>query len=421
MVLKTLWPFGAASNVQTPALELPTPDVSENQSGARYGRRFRTQAFVNPHMPEGDEEYYKAIAKGPNDWRVIKYTKKSGDVQTLVMDESVSFVTAAQKLVSYETAAEDMGLLPLGNGPEEFGFEHVTQFCLREGFVPDRGGRLHETENGEIVTEGRFDGAVTAQLEDIVNSVRSGQLFLRDVWVNNFIHDLFNGRAEPLRWVDFSERLKDTDVLHKAVFLIRAAMIAERRVVKNGGNEGVWKADHFINETKFLNSAFSEGYVQNALKSTTPLTEDLLNRAVDFLKKDGSTLPEDIGKEAQRLVTDLQVFQITRRVRSMMRVGAQYMDGTVRDDVGTLVGKAKDLMHGMGYDAAMIADAESSMLCTEPVREFPKTFEDRVASFEDLYKTSIDILNKKLSPQIDGLEKSPPTRPSRPPLGVGPR
>lgn len=421
MVLKTLWPFGAASKVQMPALPIPTPEVSQDQPGARYGRRFRTQAFVNPHMPEGDEEYYKAIAKGPNDWRVIKYTKKSGDVQTLVMDESVSFVTAAQKLVSYETAAEDMGLLPLGSGPEEFGFEHVTQFCLREGFVPDREGRLHETENGEIVTEGRFDGAVTAQLDDIVNRVRSGQLFLRDVWVNNFIHDLFNDRAEPLRWADFSERLKDTDVLHKAVFLIRAAMIAERRVVRNGGNEAAWKADQFINETKFQNSAFSEGYVQNALKSATPLTEDLLNRAVDFLKKDGSALPEEIGKEAQRLVTDLQVFQMTRRVRSMMRVGVQYMDGKVRDDVGALVDKAKDLMRGMGYDEAMIADAESSMLCTETVRDFPKTFEERVASFEDLYKTSIDILNKKLSPQIDGLEKNPPTRPSRPPLGVAPR
>ena len=421
MVLKTLWPFGAASKVQMPTLPMPTPEVSQDQPGARYGRRFQTLVFTNPRMLDGDEEYYKAIAKGANDWRVIKYTKKSGDVQTLVMDESVSFVAAAQKLISYEFAAEEMGLLPLGDGPEVLGFEHVIQFCLREGFVPDKVGRLHETENGEIVTEGKFDGKITAQMEDIVNRVRSGQLFLRDVWVNNFIHDLFNDRAEPLRWADFSERLKDTDVLHKAVFLIRAAMIAERRVVRNGGNEAAWKADQFINETKFQNSAFSEGYVQNALKSATPLTEDLLNRAVDFLKKDGSVLPEEIGKEAQRLVTDLQVFQMTRRVRSMMRVGVQYMDGKVRDDVGALVDKAKDLMRGMGYDEAMIADAESSMLCTETVRDFPKTFEERVASFEDLYKTSIDILNKKLSPQIDGLEKNPPTRPSRPPLGVAPR
>ncbi|WP_435641002.1 hypothetical protein [Micavibrio aeruginosavorus] len=400
--LRNLWPFGTAQQTEAPALPLPTPDVSENQPGARYGRRFQTLVYANPNMPEGDEEFYKAIAKGPNDWRVIKYTKKSGDVQTLVMDKSVSFVAAAQKLISYEFAAEEMGLLPLGDGPEVLGFEHVVQFCLREGFVPDKVGRLHETENGEIVTEGNFDGTITAQMDDLVNRVRSGQLFLRDVWVNNFIHDLFNDRAEPLRWSDFSERLKDTDVLHKAVFLIRAAMIAERRVVKNGGNEGAWKAEQFIAETKFQNSAFSESYVQNAMKSATPLTEDVLNRAVDFLKKDGSALPEEIGKEAQRLVTDLQVFQMTRRVRSMMRVGAEYMDGNIRTDVQTTLDKAKGLMRGMGYDEAMIADAESSMLCTETVRDFPKTFEDRVASFEDLYKTSINVLNQKLSPQIDG-------------------
>lgn len=413
-----MWSFGRDKKKN---LTLPAPDVSDKESGARYGRRFQTLVYTNPHMPEGDEEYYKAIAKGANDWRVIKYTKKSGDVQTLVMDESVSFVVAAQKLMSYEFAAEEMGLLPLGEGPETLGFEHVVQFCLREGFVPDKSGRLHETDNGEIVTEGRFDGKITAQMDDLVNRVRSGQLFLRDVWVNNFIHDLFNDRAEPLRWSDFSDRLKDTDVLHKAVFLIRAAMIAERHVVKNGGNEGVWKADQFIDATKFQNSAFSESYVQDAVKSSLPLNENVLGRAVDFMKKDGSTLPEEICNEAQRLVTDLEVFQITRRVRGMMRVGAQYMDTKVRGEVQVLIDKAKGLMRGMGYDEAMIADAESSMLCTEAVRDFPKTFEDRVASFEDLYKTSIDVLNKKLSPQIDGQDRTPPQRPSRPPLGVMPR
>ena len=105
-----MWSFGRDKKKN---LTLPTPDVSDKESGARYGRRFQTLVYTNPHMPEGDEEYYKAIAKGANDWRVIKYTKKSGDVQTLVMDESVSFVVAAQKLMSYEFAAEEMGLLPL--------------------------------------------------------------------------------------------------------------------------------------------------------------------------------------------------------------------------------------------------------------------------------------------------------------------
>lgn len=136
-----------------------------------WGTKFRTRTFFDPQNPDLGHFYLRAVKRANGSWDVLRVTGKgivnealassaADPVESFKPEKTgLEFFEALNYCAVFETAQPLEGINRACAEADEIkklGFVHYKAFGEREGYKFDGNGRPHETEGGEIVTEGDF-------------------------------------------------------------------------------------------------------------------------------------------------------------------------------------------------------------------------------------------------------------------------
>lgn len=378
-----------------PAVERPDPLKIEFKIAA-YGRKFRTSEFANIRKPDGETEWMAAVAIQPDQWRVTKVTHnparpENGHQVRVVLDKA-TFKEAAEKLLAYELTAPQMNLVPLGNGKETLHFEHVENFCLREGLVPDMEGRLHPLVAGEIVTAGQFNPASVKKAEELRHNIPLGELDLPQAWNQTYLRDLFQKYDPDLTWKEVLADLAELDKLEGIVFRAKSAVILIRWLNDVGQDEKKIKVADFIEKTAYRRT-WKEWWVREQLNGKI-LCDELMSGNVEFAEN--LKIPQPVKHEVETFFRDFYIFDLTRRSRWKVQQGAGNIRVEDRNLVDGWLDRIRGLMTKNGYAPDIIARAEHSILNPELLIGIPPEIERQIDRMEAVFIAMRDRLNRKL-------------------------
>lgn len=150
-------------------------------SQAFWGNAFRTLTFTRPDDPTLGTYWLKAVLRPDEGWNIMRVTKYDFNItdavdhsfhkasrQTRTIKEGLSFMAALEYLASFEEVEKDVtGISFKESEIKTLGYEHYKAFGRREGYVFDANGMPHETNSGEILTDGEFmEEDIEAMLQD---------------------------------------------------------------------------------------------------------------------------------------------------------------------------------------------------------------------------------------------------------------
>ncbi len=398
------WPWASAPQEERALLPAPVQEeLSESFSKAVFGRKFRTCEYTNVHLPEGNSQYLKVVALAADQWNVVKVSQMGDDYTTVPVLENVPFGKAAQYLLEYESTALDMNLLPCGADKNDLGFDHVENFCLREGFVPDRNGRLHEPVAGEIVTSGNFDPKNVKKYEDLYAQIQSKNLVLTNVWNSQSITDLFAHYKDGPQWSDVRQDITHMHRLKEIYFAVRCAVLIEQCVldIQNGSKKynddpvnkitGLLVFDgYWINDEDIRNMAAAVVEDRNYT-----IADHIIKRSIDII---GNPVDElaDIKAEAIRFLRDLRIFECVRESKGLLSNGAVSMGAYEKEKIDEWMCSVVTMAKNNGYSDAQVDDIRSAMCNATPVKELPHGIIEFMSGLEKAYRSVAMAIDQKI-------------------------
>lgn len=398
------WPWASAPQEERALLPAPVQEeLSESFSKAAFGRKFRTCEYTNAHLPDGNSQYLKAVAMAADQWSVVKVSYVGDDYVTLPVLEGVPFGKAAQYLLEYESTSLDMNLLPCGADKNDLGFDHVENFCLREGFVPDRNGRLHEPVAGEIVTSGNFDPKNVKKYEDLYAQIQSKNVVLTNVWNSQSITDLFAHYKDGPQWSDVRQDIAEMHHLKKIYFAVRCAVLIEQCVldIQNGSTKynddplnkitGLLVFDEYwMNDEDIRSMAVAAVEDRNFA-----IADHIIERSMNIIENPAVELT-DAQKGAIRFLRDLRIFECVRQSKNLLSNGALSMEGYQKQKIDEWVCSVLTMANKNEYSAAQIGHIQSAMCDVTPITELPSGATEFMARIEQAYRSVAMAIDQKI-------------------------
>lgn len=400
------WPQLFSVEQQEEQKLLPAPveeTLSDAFSKAVFGRKFRTCEYTNVHLPEGNSQYLKAVAMAADQWNVVKVSQVGDDYTIVPVLENVPFGKAAQYLLEYETTALDMNLIPCGMDRDALGFDHVENFCLREGIVPDRHGRLHLPVEGEIVTSGNFDPNNIKKYENLYAQIQSRDLVLTNVWNSQCIVDLFAHYKEGPQWSALRQDIAEMHLLKKIYFAVRCAVLIEQCVldIQNGSTKynddpinkitGLLVLDGFwINDEDIRSMAVAAVEDRNFA-----IADHIIERSMNIVENPAVELTE-AQEEAIRFLRDLRIFECVRQSKNLLSNGASSMEAHQKQKIDEWMCSVLTMANKNEYSAAQIAHIQSAMCDVTPITELPSGAMEFIFRTEQAYREVAMMIDQKV-------------------------
>ncbi|WP_235068124.1 hypothetical protein [Micavibrio aeruginosavorus] len=385
---------------------MPAPaeeTLSDAFSKAVFGRKFRTCEYTNVHLPEGNSQYLKAVALAADQWNVVKVSQVGDDYTIVPVLENVQFGKAAQYLLEYEATALDMNLIPCGMDRDALGFDHVENFCLREGIVPDRHGRLHLPVEGEIVTSGNFDPNNIKKYENLYAQIQSRDLVLTNVWNSQCIVDLFAHYKEGPQWSVLRQDIAEMHCLKEIYFAVRCAVLIEQCVldIQNGSKKynddpinkitGLFVLDGFwINDEDIRSMAMAAVEDRNFA-----IADHIIERSINII---GTPVVElaDVKEDAIRFLRDLRIFECVRKSKDLLSNGALSMGAYQKQKIDEWMCTMVTMAGNNGYSDERTSHIRAAMCDTTPLTELPVGAMDFMAKLEASYREAAMVIDRKI-------------------------
>lgn len=377
------------------ALPAPVPEPVAHQDDdplsiafriAAYGRKFSTQSYHKPLLQTGDVEYMRAVAVRPDHWRVIKVIQQhklfGGEEQIRVLAEKASFVEAAEILLGYEITATGMGLARVEE-TRVHGFDHVLDFCLREGLVPDMNGKLHPLIDGEIVTPGQFETAHLQKAGQFSNGHVDAALNLPQQWHATFLEDLFQQSPRTITWKALNQDIKNAALMKDFIFRVKSICLMIDMLNANGQDESAIDLDEFIMASDYQGSYWKHKTVKEWQREDNMIGSMQWQTLERF---DGETVQGSIGDDMVAFLRDLYAFDLTRRIKWNLAKCGDEMPELTRQHIDGWITSLKKLMAQNGHSPEMIKRAEFVALNAEVLFDsIPSVITDRINKFEEYY------------------------------------
>ncbi len=394
---------------------LPAPDLVPHREGdplsiafkiAAYGRKFSTQTYHKPLLQTGDAEYMRAVALRPDQWRVIKVIQQhkifGGEEQVRVLAEKASFVEAAEILLGYEMTTTAMGLVRVEGEGKVHGFDHVLDFCLREGLVPDMKGKLHPLIDGDIVSAGQFETVHLQKARQFSNPDADAALKLPQQWHATFLDDLFQRPARAIKWNALNQEIKNAVLMRDFMLRTKSICLLIEKLNENGNDEDGVNLDEFIIESDYRGLHWKPKTLL-AWRREKNIIGSMLSDTVQRFERE--TLSESMGEDMVIFLRDLYVFDLTRRIKwNLGTIGAN----VGQDACGNIDGwlkQIRELMRDNRHGKEMIQRAESIALNADVQFDaIPSAIQDRMNAFEAYYfamqKNLGQTMGIKTNPQL---------------------
>ena len=384
---------------------VPNDPLSVEFRAAAYGRKFATQNYTKPLLQTGDVESLRAVALSPDQWRIVKVTRQHqvfGGEEVRVLEEGTSFIRAAEKLLAYELTAATLGLVPLEGESRVLGFDHVLDFCLREGLVPDAEGKLHPLVEGEILTPGQFKSAHIEKAKQFSNQDPQAAAGLPDQWHRTFLEDLFGPHDPCHGWAEIGTDLKHLESINFFIFHLKSCCHLIDLLNANGHREKEIDLEAFVNDTMYIGRRWKPKALKEWL-SDDNICGSMIVHMLEQLER--SPLPENLKGELQYFARDFYTFDLTRRIKFQLAQGGEAVKPAIRHNIDSWVARIKDNMAANGHTPDMIRRAEAAAM--NPSVQFdtiPPEIRTRVEDIEKMYFAMQNNLDRKLqlkpSPQL---------------------
>lgn len=127
----------------------------------RFNNYCRTRSFEHALAEGFMGTHYEAVMDHDKTWTIFRIEEtpspKNGEkeVTQTILNKNVDFETVLEKLYMFETGAEELNYV-FSNTKEDLGLDHFHVLAHAEELAFNTSGKVVETRNGRIVTEGKF-------------------------------------------------------------------------------------------------------------------------------------------------------------------------------------------------------------------------------------------------------------------------
>ncbi|WP_435641385.1 hypothetical protein [Micavibrio aeruginosavorus] len=418
------WPRLLRSDPQEGQKALPAPrfDTSTLRNvftGAAYGRKFRSALYTNTNMPEGNTEFLRAVADAPDVWRIVREVTNSNGVESRIVAENVSFNEAVEKVTAYEMTALNMSLLPLEDESYDADRDGVEFFCRREGYVIDKDGYVHKTDDGDLITPGRFDPETMRKMKSFVGDVREGRVVLRNIWRDGALSDFLRRDKDGRDWARAQVQVNVLKYLARCLFNARTALYLERMTLNKGERESIGSVKLFKRATAFMSFTWKDDFIEQGVKKSKDkklsVCGHFMSDGVEIV--DGIRSDHPLVKRAAKLTRDIYIFDLVRRCKDRVRANGNNVHNV---DLSAWMGRIRDMMHSNGQSSEDIKRVQGCALDPAPITKLPYEFEHEFNELVALHAALSNNAEKNLGMDIEDLgpyqtnRMMPPRKPRTP-------
>lgn len=251
--------------------EKPIPlEAPRAKRACRFNTYCRTRSFVDQEAQGIVSTYYEAIMNNKGEWKVLRVEEKPSPkneeieaIQTIIARD-VDFETVLEKLYAFETGAEELNYA-FGNSKEDLGLDHFHVLAHAEELAFNAEGKIVQTENGRIVSEGKFKAREKQAVLQAHQEPAPEKKLPRGSLAEMFA--VFADRKEPIDLLEIT----GIRISHEAVISYYSDALKDIKMIKSGHQKIIEEISQKLSsiEISFSKGSFEQSYALLKKKKMT--------------------------------------------------------------------------------------------------------------------------------------------------------